>query len=148
MVGNIEYSIANKKDSKEEKTDDNTDFEEQLIVKVTDPSNTSNEPSSSGVAIVPGTYEQKGADYNTLTIHEVNEQALKFTAFWYRIGDISNASAVLDGNIAGFDYTSPNGNWRVVGTLQSPSEGTIALTISDSTFEYVDVGEYRYSLID
>lgn len=124
-----------------------TDYEKPLIVKVTEPS-TSNESSSRGIAIAPGTYAQEGADYNTLTIHEVNRQALKFTAFWYRIGDISNASAVLDGSTASFDYTSPTGNWRIVGTLQSPSENTVVLTILDSTFEYIDVGEYRYSLID
>lgn len=123
------------------------DVDYDIEYRFSDGFRTSSKPVLNGVPIIPGIYAQDGSTYNTLTIHETDGSALDFTAFWYRIADISNASAMLNSNVASFDYISPVGNWRVKGTMMSPSEKTIVLTISDSTHEYINIGEYRYSLI-
>lgn len=123
------------------------DVDYNIDYRFSDSPNSSSQPVSSGVPIVPGIYAQDGSDYNTLTVHEIDGQTLEFTAFWYRIADIYHAIAEVNGNAAAFEYIGPDVNWQAAGTLQSPSENTIVLTISDSTHEYINTGEYRYSLI-
>lgn len=123
------------------------DVDYNIDYRFSDSPNSSSQPVSSGVPIVPGIYAQDGSDYNTLTVHETDGQTLEFTAFWYRIADIYHAIAEVNGNAAAFEYIGPDVNWQAAGTLQSPSENTIVLTISDSTHEYINTGEYRYSLI-
>lgn len=123
------------------------DVDYNIDYRFSDSPNASSQPVSSGVPIVPGIYAQDGSDYNTLTVHETDGQTLEFTAFWYRIADIYHAIAEVNGNAAAFEYIGPDVNWQAAGTLQSPSENTIVLTISDSTHEYINTGEYRYSLI-
>ena len=115
--------------------------------RFSDSTNISSKPASSGVPIVPGIYAQDGADYNTLTVHETDGRTLEFTAFWYRIGDLSNVAAAVDDNIASFEFFTPNAKMHVFGTLHSPTDNALVLNISESTHEYVDPGEYRYSLV-
>lgn len=124
------------------------DVDYNINYRFSENNNTSSKPAFGGVQIVPGIYAQDGSGYNTLTVHETDRQTLEFTAFWYRIADIYHAIAEVNGdNVASFAYVGPNVNWQAAGTLQSPSENTIVLTISDSTHEYISTGEYRYSLI-
>ena len=117
-----------------------SNFQKPLIVPIRD-------TPAVGEDIIPGVYVQDGNDYNRLTIHEIRDQQLEFTAFWHRIADISNAKASLSGKIAVFNYSSPQGNWRASGKLRTLSGNKITLEISESTHEYVRVGEYDYTLI-
>lgn len=123
------------------------DVDYNIDYRFSDSSNTSSSPLFSGVPIVSGIYAQEGSNYNTLTIHETDGRTLEFTAFWYRIADFYHAIATVSDNTASFEYIGPDVNWQATGTLHSPSEDTIILTISDSTNENISTGEYHYSLI-
>lgn len=118
-----------------------TDFENPLVIKVTDA--TIDEDST----ILPGFYKQIDNELNTLTIHEVNGNKVIFTIFWYRIWDITQIEASLNGNVASFDYTSSNNeSLHAKGTIDFQDD-TAILTLSECTQSYVDTGEYRFKLV-
>lgn len=97
--------------------------------------------------MIPGFYKQTDNELNTLAIHEVNGNKMIFTIFWYRIWDISKAEATLNGNVASFDYASPNyESLHAKGTIDVQDD-TAILTLTECTQTYVDTGEYRFKLV-
>lgn len=104
----------------------------------------SNMPS---VTIVPCSYTGQESKFDILTVHEVNGNQIVFTAWWYRIWDISHATATLDGNIASFDYTDANNpNIRAKGTIEFTGSKAI-LTISECSVSEVHKGSYCFNFL-
>lgn len=81
---------------------------------------------------------------NILRVEPAEGQSVLFTAFWYRLGDISDATAVWQGDQAVFDYTGADTGHHAAGTL-SYSEDSAVLTLTESV-PAVDPGMYVYVL--
>ena len=107
----------------------------------------SNQPDNDKL-IVGGIYTQVDNEYNILEIKNVDEDSITFTAFWYRIWDIYEAQAVLNGNTATFTYVSPaNESIYAAGYIEF-QEGYALLTLTECTQPYVETGEYRFKLTE
>lgn len=104
----------------------------------------SNIPS---VSIVPCSYTNQENKYDILTVHEVNGNQIVFSVWWYRIWDISNATATLSGNVASFDYYDANySKKQAKGTIEF-SNGKAILTISECSNSYIHQEPYHFNFL-
>ncbi len=120
------------------------DVDYNIVYRFSQSAVVSNMPS---VAIVPCSYTGQDNKFDILTVHEVNGNQIVFTAWWYRIWDISHATATLDGNIASFDYTDANNpNIRAKGTIEF-TDSKAMLTISECSVSEVHKGSYCFNFL-
>ena len=85
--------------------------------------------------------------FDSLTIHEVNEHTITFSAFWYRTNSIDFATAEISGNLAIFEWEREFASERydyTTGYLEIMEDGTIVLALTETELSYIETGKYTY----
>lgn len=93
-----------------------------------------------------GIYSEENQPYNTLTVHQINEEKVLFTAFWYRLCDISKATAIWNADMNAYVFSTVDTSGKAVGTLSFQDDEAV-LNITESNLPYKDAGEYSYALV-
>ncbi len=101
-------------------------------------------PDEELLTIQPGYYVEEGNANNTLTVHTVSDHSLTFSTFWYRVGDISKATATGIGEVVTFDHSGQN--MRASGSIRFEEESAV-LTLTDCNNPYISTGDYHFKLI-
>lgn len=103
--------------------------------------------TSGDVFTQPGYYVQDGNNLNTLTVHAVSENSITFSVWWYRIWDITHATATLRGNVGTFDYVAPNNQSLQAKGNITFLDDSIVMTLNECTHDYVDASASRFKRI-
>lgn len=103
--------------------------------------------NNSSVSIVPCSYTNVENKYDILSVHEVNGNQIVFSIWWYKIWDIPEATATLNGNVASFHYIDP-----VYSTIQAKGtieflDGEAILTISECSNPNIHNDPYCFAFL-
>lgn len=108
----------------------------------------SDKPGNNFPLIIPGTYADRNSMLNTLTITEVTKSSITLSMSWPAVWRLNGGRAILNGNVAAFDYDCPAANSTSIqlkGTIEFDGNAAVLkLTESNTAMK---PGEYNYDLV-